>query len=93
MTKSDLVAAVQAATNKRHGLSKAAVTSVIDAALDAIAKAIKKAGRFQAPGLGTFTVRTRKARTGRNPRTGEAIKIKAGKSVRFKAAPSLKKGL
>ena len=52
--------------------------------------AISNGGRFSYPGFGTFTVRERKARTGRNPRTGEAIKIPKSKTVAFKAAPGLK---
>lgn len=93
MTKADLVAAVQAAVAKNYELSKAAVESVVDATFDQIGKAIKKDKRFAVPGFGVFSVRQRKARKGRNPRTGEAIKIKASKSVGFKAAPALKKGL
>ncbi len=58
-----------------------------------IAKAIKKEKRFQMPGFGTFSVKTRKARTGRNPKTGEEIKIKASKTVGFKPAPTLKEKL
>ena len=51
---------------------------------------LKKAGRFMLPGFGTFTVRKTKARMALNPRTGERIKVKAGKTVRFKASPTLK---
>jgi DNA-binding protein HU-beta len=92
MTKADLVDAVKKATAK-HDVSKVATEAIVDAAFDQIAKAIKQDKRFLMPGFGTFTVRQRKARTGRNPRTGEQIKIKASKSVGFKAAPKLKKGL
>ena len=56
-------------------------------------KAIKKEKRFAYPSFGTFTVRTRKARKGRNPQTGEEIKIKASKTVGFKPAPTLKNSL
>jgi DNA-binding protein HU-beta len=59
--------------------------------IDAIVKELKKEGGFTLPSFGTFTVRKTKARKGINPRTGEAIKVKAGKTVRFKASPSLKK--
>ena len=58
--------------------------------IDAIVKELKKSGGFTLPSFGTFTVRKTKARKGVNPRTGEAIKIKAGKTVRFKASPNLK---
>lgn len=57
----------------------------------AIVKELKKTGKFTLPSFGTFSVRKTKARKGLNPRTGEAIKVKAGKTVRFKASPSLKK--
>ncbi|MBX5453270.1 MAG: HU family DNA-binding protein [Acidobacteriia bacterium] len=59
--------------------------------IDAIVQELKKNGKFTLPSFGTFVVRKTKARKGLNPRTGEAIKVKAGKTVRFKASPSLKK--
>src|SRR5579875_1046558 len=59
--------------------------------IDAIVQELKKSGKFTLPSFGTFVVRKTKARKGLNPRTGEAIKVKAGKTVRFKASPSLKK--
>jgi DNA-binding protein HU-beta len=59
--------------------------------IEAIVKEMKKSGKFTLPGFGTFTVRKTKARKGVNPRTGEEIKVKAGKTVRFKASPTLKK--
>ena len=58
-----------------------------------IRKAIKKDKRFTYPGFGTFTVRNRKARKGRNPQTGEEIKINASMTVGFKPAPTLKNSL
>ncbi len=61
--------------------------------MDAIVKEMKKAGKFTLPSFGTFTVRKTKARKGLNPRTGEAIKVKAGKTVRFRASPILKKSV
>ena len=67
--------------------------SVIDATFDSIGKSIKKEKRFAYPSFGTFTVRNRKARKGRNPQTGAEIKIKASKTVGFKPAPSLKSSL
>ena len=57
----------------------------------AIVRELKKNGKFTLPSFGTFTVRKTKARKGLNPRTGEQIKVKAGKTVRFKASPTLKK--
>jgi DNA-binding protein HU-beta len=92
MTKDDLIVDVQKATAKMD-LSKAAVKAVVDGTFDALAKAIKKDKRFQVPGFGVFTVRSRKARMGRNPQTGATIKIKASKTVAFKPSPDLKKGL
>jgi DNA-binding protein HU-beta len=59
--------------------------------IEAIVKDLKKNGKFTLPSFGTFTVRKTKARKGVNPRTGAEIKVKAGKTVRFKASPSLKK--
>ena len=61
--------------------------------MQSIVKALKKEGKFTLPSFGTFTVRKTRARKGLNPRTGEAIKVKAGKTVRFKASPSLKKSV
>jgi len=57
----------------------------------AIVRELKRNGRFTLPSFGTFIVRKTKARKGLNPRTGESIKVKAGKTVRFKASPTLKK--
>ena len=59
----------------------------------AIVRELKKNGRFTLPSFGTFIVRKTKARKGLNPRTGESIKVKAGKTVRFKASPTLKKAV
>ena len=58
--------------------------------IEAIVKELKKNGGFTLPSFGTFTVKKTKARKGLNPRTGEPIKVKAGKTVRFKASPTLK---
>ena len=89
MTKAELIDAV--AANAR--ISKLTAGEAIDATFDSIAKAIKKSKRFQVPGFGTFTVRSRKARKGRNPQTGATITIRASRTVGFKAAPVLRKGL
>ena len=88
MTKAELVAAVQYSSNE--DLSKRAMEEILDCAFRTIAKDIEKSKRFSYPDFGTFTVKSRKARKGRNPRTGEAIKIKASKTVGFKPAPKLK---
>lgn len=89
MTKAELIDAVANSAK----ISKLAASDAVDATFDSIAKAIKKSKRFQVPGFGTFTVRSRKARKGRNPQTGAPINIRASRTVGFKAAPVLKKGL
>jgi len=89
MTKGELIDAVA----KSAEISKVAAGMAVDATFDSIAKAIRKSNRFQVPGFGTFTVRSRKARKGRNPQTGAVINIKASRSVGFKPAPAFKKGL
>jgi DNA-binding protein HU-beta len=71
-------------------LTGTAATRAAGDLMDAIVKQLKKDGKFTLPSFGTFTVRKTKARKGLNPRTGEAIKVKAGKTVRFKASPTLK---
>jgi DNA-binding protein HU-beta len=71
-------------------LSKAAASRALDAALNAIASALKKEDNVALLGFGTFTVRERAAREGRNPRTGDIIKIKATKVPSFKAGRALK---
>jgi DNA-binding protein HU-beta len=89
MTKGELIEAVA----KSAGINKVTAGEAVDATFETISKAIKKSRRFQLPGFGTFTVRARKARKGRDPQTGEVINIKASRSVGFKPAPVLKKGL
>jgi DNA-binding protein HU-beta len=89
MNKQDLIEAVLA--NKEAGIeSKAAAARAIDAVLDGIAAGLKKDGNVQLIGFGTFAVKSRAARTGRNPQTGATIKIKASKTVGFKAGAALK---
>jgi DNA-binding protein HU-beta len=89
MTKGELINAVAKAAR----VSKRAAGDVVDITFAILAKSIKKEKRYQVPGFGTFTVRSRKARMGRNPQTGAVLKIKASRTVGFKPAPSLKKGL
>ena len=89
MNKQELIDAILA--NKDAGIeSKAAAGRALDAVLDGIAAGIKKDGNVQLIGFGTFAVKTRAARTGRNPQTGATIKIKASKTVGFKAGAALK---
>ena len=92
MTKQEFIDVVAKKTDKLE-LSKAAIREVIDTTFEEMVKVIKKEKRFAVPGFGTFTVRTRKAKTGRNPKTGEPIKIKASKTIGFKPAPSVKDAL
>jgi DNA-binding protein HU-beta len=75
---------------KKNGLSLKDAGAAVDRIVETITKELKKSQRFSLPGFGTFSVSKRAARKGRNPRTGEAIKIKASKSVRFKAGATLK---
>jgi len=85
MTKTELISGMA----KETGLTKADSERAVNAFL-AIAKAtIKKDGRFPLAGFGTFVVVNRKARTGRNPRTGQPIQIKASKAVRFRPGKEL----
>ena len=71
-------------------LSKAKAADAIDAVLDGITKAVKKGDEVRLVGFGTFSVAKRKASTGRNPRTGEPMKIKASAQPKFKAGKGLK---
>jgi len=92
MTKDQLIESVQKGCNG-DDISKRLTGDMLDAAFQSIQKAIKKDKRFSYPGFGTFLVRNRKARKGRNPQTGAEIQIKASKTVGFKPAPKLKKSL
>ena len=83
----------QVVKNLGTGLSKKDAVSIVDAAFQVIGQAIREEKRFVYPGFGTFTVRERPARKGRNPRTGKQINIKASRSVGFKPAPTLKDSL
>jgi DNA-binding protein HU-beta len=86
MNKADLIEIVR----ESAACSKAAAGESVDAIFEAMAKAMKKEGGFTIVGFGTFKVSKRAARKGRNPQTGETIKIAASKSVRFKASKQLK---
>lgn len=74
-------------------ISKAAATRALDATLEAITKSLQDADPVALVGFGTFTVRERAARTGRNPQTGAAIEIKAAKVPAFKPGKALKDAL
>jgi DNA-binding protein HU-beta len=92
MNRAELVEAIVA--NKNSGIeTKAGADRVLQAALDGIAAGLKRDGSVGLVGFGTFKVKTRAARMGRNPKTGEQIKIAASKTVGFKASPDLKKSV
>jgi DNA-binding protein HU-beta len=76
---------------KRTKMTKREATAAVDATLDAIKRGTKRGVTLA--GFGSFSVSNRKARLGRNPRTGEEIKIKASKSVRFKPGKAYKSAL
>lgn len=86
-------AALNEAVAKELGGSKASADKAVAAVLDSIAKGLKKQGEVSLVGFGTFKVKKRAARMGRNPKTGEQIKIKASKGVGFKAGRPLKESL
>ena len=86
MNKAELIDAVADAAD----LSKASAARAVDAMTDAITSALKKEQQVTLVGFGTFTVRSRAARSGRNPRTGETISIKASKVPGFKPGKALK---
>ena len=75
---------------KHADLSKAAAGRALEAAMGAITTTLRKGGAVTLVGFGTFAVGKRTARTGRNPRTGAAVKIKAAKVPKFKAGKGLK---
>lgn len=91
MNKAELVQAVQKSLGK--DTSKAQAERAVDAVVESIKTGLKKDQAVQLVGFGTFKVAARKARTGVNPKTGEKIKIKASKSVKFAAGKDLKSKL
>ncbi|WP_297811831.1 HU family DNA-binding protein [uncultured Methylophaga sp.] len=86
MNKSELIDAVAAAAD----ISKAKAAQAVDGMTAAVTKSLGKGDQVTLVGFGTFSVRERAARTGRNPRTGEEIKIAAAKIPAFKAGKALK---
>ena len=89
MNKSDLASEVA----KKTKLSKAKAWEVVSATFESIKGSLKKGQKVSLIGFGSFLVRARKARTGRNPQTGETIQIKARKVPAFSAGTELKKAL
>lgn len=86
MNKGDLIEAV----STQAGLAKAEATRAVDAVLEVITGALKNGDTVALVGFGTFVVKARAARSGRNPRTGETIEIAATKTPGFKAGKALK---
>jgi DNA-binding protein HU-beta len=89
MSKAFIAQVIQESLETTGVAANQAATAVIDA----IVQDLKKNGKFTLPSFGTFTVRKTKARQALNPRTGETVKVKAGKTVRFKVSPTLKKAV
>ncbi|MGL6110712.1 MAG: HU family DNA-binding protein [Rubrivivax sp.] len=86
MNKSELIEHIA----KQADISKAAATRALDAVVGGVKSTLKKSGSVTIVGFGTFAVTKRAARTGRNPRTGAAIKIKASKVAKFRPGKALK---
>ncbi len=89
MTKADLI---DSATSKA-GLPRQNVEEIVNGVFDNMVSAMKNGDKVNISGFGTFSVSLRKARTGRNPKTGEAIQIAASRAAKFKAGKSLKESL
>jgi DNA-binding protein HU-beta len=86
MNKQELIASVADAS----GLTKADASKAVEAVFDGITGALKKGDEVRLVGFGTFSVSKRKASTGRNPRTGAPMEIKASSQPKFKAGKGLK---
>jgi DNA-binding protein HU-beta len=86
MNKNDLISAVAEAS----GLSKSDASNAVESVFDTITKALSGGDEVRLVGFGTFSVAKRKASIGRNPRTGEEMKIKASNQPKFKAGKGLK---
>ncbi len=91
MNKTELIDTIQAALGK--DATKRCADEALEAVLSSIVKGIKKDKKVQIIGFGTFEVKKRAKRTGRNPKTGETMEIAASKSVGFKPSSILKGGL
>ena len=91
MNKGELIEAVQKSLGNEA--TKRSAEDALAAELDSIANGVRKDKKVQIIGFGTFEVKNRAARMGRNPKTGEAMQINASKSVGFKPSSTLKKSL
>lgn len=85
MNKAELIAQIA----DEAGITKTQANTALDSFVDAVTKTLKKGDKVTLVGFGTFSVSKRAARNGRNPQTGEVIKIKARKVARFKAGKEL----
>jgi DNA-binding protein HU-beta len=85
MNKAELIAQI----SEDAGITKTQANTALDSFVDTVTKTLKKGDKVTLVGFGTFTVSKRAARNGRNPQTGEVIKIKARKVARFKAGKEL----
>jgi DNA-binding protein HU-beta len=86
LNKKELIDSVTSST----GETRRSVAGVIDATIDQIQKSVKRGDKVTIPGFGTFSRRARSARTARNPRTGESIKVRASKVPAFKPGAGFK---
>ena len=86
MNKSELIEAIAASAD----ISKAAASRALDAMVESVTESLKQGDTVSLVGFGTFSVKERAARTGRNPQTGEPIQISAAKVPSFKAGKALK---
>ena len=86
MTKAELIVSV----GREAKISKASAEKAVNAFTNAVTKALKKGDKLALTGFGTFSVKKRRARTGRNPKTGKEIKIPATRVAKFKAGNLLK---
>ncbi len=89
MTKADLIDAVA----NRAELPRQRAEDIVNGVFDDIISALKKGDKVNISGFGTFSVSQRRARTGRNPKTGEAIQIASSRAAKFKAGKTLKESL
>jgi nucleoid DNA-binding protein len=91
MTKAELIDAVnQRAANEEIDLTKKDTRTLVDIVFETVSGSIEDEQRFSYPKFGTFNVKHRKAREGRNPQTGDPIQIPASNTVGFKPSPTLK---
>ena len=89
MTKAELIESVASKVDLPRAIAERAVNTMFDEVVDALSQGDK----VNISGFGTFSVSTRKARTGRNPKTGESIEIAASRAAKFKAGKTLKERL